>query len=100
VVEATARPRRHRSSATRVVDAQAVIALADTAMIQILNDVGTRVWNLIDGTRTVQEIVTAVRGQLEMEGYSSVSEGLDRDVEIFFDDLSAHGLITWSGAEK
>lgn len=98
MVEATARPRRHRSSTTRVVDAQAVIALADTAMIQILNDVGTRVWNLIDGHRSVQEIVAAVRGQLETEGYSSVSEGLDRDVEIFFEDLSAHGLITWSGA--
>lgn len=100
MVKATAIPHRHRSSATRIVDAQAVIALADTARIQILNDVGTRVWNLIDGARTVEEIVRAVRGQLEAEGYGSLPAGLGGDVEIFLEELGAHGMITWSGAEN
>ena len=93
-------PRRHRSTATRVIDAQAVIAFAETTMVQILNDVGTRVWNLIDGKRTVAEIAGAVRGQLEADGYKSVPAELDTDLDAFFGELGAQGLITWSGSES
>ena len=100
MVKATAIPSRHHSSATRVIDGQAVIAIANTAMVQIVNDVGTRVWSLIDGGKTVAEIVSAVREQLEAEGYVSIPPDLDGDVEIFLEELSAQGMITWSGAEN
>jgi len=100
VVETSAVPSRNPASSSRTIDGQAVVALSDQAQIHIINDVGTRVWNLIDGKRTVAEIAGAVRGQLEADGYKSVPAELDTDLDAFFGELGAQGLITWSGSES
>ncbi len=98
MIETTAIPRRNPSSASRTVDGQAVIALSDAALIHILNDVGTRVWNLIDGQRNVEEIIAAVRDQLVQEGYESVPAELANDVEGFLEEIRGKGMITMGGA--
>jgi len=94
VIETKAIPRRNPSSASRTVDGQAVIALSDSALIHILNDVGTRVWSLIDGKRTVEEIIAVVSGQLAQEGYESIPSDLGSDVEQFLEEIGAKGMVT------
>jgi len=76
------------------MDGQAVIAISETAQIHILNDVGTRVWNLIDGQRTVSEITDLVRTQLEGEGYEGISAHVSGDIEEFFEEIAGKGMIT------
>jgi len=93
VVETSAVPTRNPASSSRTIDGQAVIAVSDLAQIHILNDVGTRVWNLIDGTRTVAQITDLVRAQLTEEGYEGVSSGVAADVESFFEALAAKGMV-------
>lgn len=94
MVETSAVPARHPASSSRTIDGQAVIAISDLAQIHILNDVGTRVWNLIDGSRTVSEIVALVRKQLADEGYEGVSSDVDSDIESFLEDMAAKGMVS------
>jgi hypothetical protein len=53
--------------ATRIVDGSAVIVAADSGQVTVLNKVGTRVWELIDGTRNVGEIVRMIQSEYAVE---------------------------------
>ncbi len=77
-------PVPHAQVAARVVENQAVIVLADAGQVNVLNGVGTRIWELIDGTRTVQQI----RDVIERE-YAVSAEDVSRDVLAFFEELIA-----------
>jgi hypothetical protein len=68
--------------------------MSDSGRIHILNEIGTRVWVLIDGKRSVEEIVAAVRTQLEQEGYESVPQDIAGDVEQFLEEIGAMSMIT------
>jgi hypothetical protein len=75
-------PIPHTQVAARVVDGQAVIVLADTGEVQILNAVGTRIWELIDGTRNLAGIIAAIESEFEVS-----SQEAQRDVEDFVQSL-------------
>jgi hypothetical protein len=94
VVETSAVPTRNPASSSRTIDGQAVIAISEMAQIHILNDVGTRVWNLIDGSRTVSEITALVTRQLEDEGYEGVSSTVAADIEEFFEAMAAKEMVS------
>ena len=94
MVETSAVPVRNPASSSRTIDGQAVIAISEMAQIHILNDVGTRVWNLIDGARTVSEITELVKRQLAEEGYEGVSSEVSSDIEQFFEAMAAKGMVT------
>ena len=59
-------PVPHAQVATRVVEGAAVIVLADSGMIQVLDEVGTRVWELMDGSRTVAQIAQEIESEYEV----------------------------------
>ena len=99
MVETTAIPRKNPASSSRTIDGQAVIALSDQAQIMILNEVGTRVWNLIDGRRNFEELVALVTGQIvDSNEYEAVPSDLSADIEQFLEDIAARGMITMEGA--
>ncbi len=59
-------PVAHPQVAARIVDGSALIVLADSATVTVLNEVGTRVWELIDGTRSVSAIAQAIESEYEI----------------------------------
>jgi len=59
-------PVPHPQVAAQIVDDETVIVLADAGEVAVLNPVGTRVWELIDGLRTVQQIVEAITDEYEV----------------------------------
>lgn len=67
-MELTESLRLHASDAVaaRVVDDRAVLVSLDQRLLHQLNDVGTRVWSLLDG-RTLGEIVQVVVQEYEVE---------------------------------
>jgi len=66
----------------------AMVVVPGRAEVQILNPVGTRVWSLIDGERTVSQIIEALRGEYD------VDEGdLERDVREFVDSLDQRDML-------
>jgi hypothetical protein len=66
----------------------AMVVVPGRAEVQILNPVGTRVWSLIDGERTVSQIIEALTGEYD------VDEGhLERDVREFVDSLDQRDML-------
>ncbi|MEP7200069.1 MAG: PqqD family protein, partial [Chloroflexota bacterium] len=49
-------PIPHKQVAGRVIDDEAVIILSESGEVEVLNEVGARIWELADGTRNVGEI--------------------------------------------
>ena len=77
-------PVPHPQVAARIVDDAAVIVTADLGMVDVLNAVGTRVWELMDGTRSVREIASVIESEYEVgtdEATRDVQELLQRLVD-------------------
>lgn len=75
-------PVLHPQVATRVVDGEALIVLADSGQVNVLNPVGTRMWELMDGTKNVQQIADAI-----CEEFDVTEDEAKRDLEEFVQQL-------------
>lgn len=74
--------------AARVVEGQAVVVLADSGEVNVFNAVGTRVWELVDGRHSVQEIAEIVAHEFEV-----TPEVASRDVEEFIRELETNRVV-------
>jgi len=94
----TARPAgevftRDQSAVTRRIAGETVIVpvrddVADLDSIYTLNETGTFVWDLLDGRRTVDELIDAVVAEFEV-----AREVAAADVARLIASLSAEGLL-------
>ena len=66
----------------------AVVLLLDSGQYHGLNEVGTAIWNLIDGNRTVAAITEDLRGQLD-----DPPSDLDSVVQAYLADLGERELV-------
>jgi hypothetical protein len=82
-------PIPHPQVAARVVEGTAVIVLADLGEVNVLNPVGTRVWELMNGARTVQEIVNTIVAE-----YQVTPEQALQDVQAFLQVLIDASALT------
>jgi hypothetical protein len=80
---------RSPRTAWRVIEGEAVILSLDTKAFRGLNPVGSRVWELIDGRRNVDEIVEAIAREFDV-----VRERAAEDVRAFVRALLDRGLVT------
>lgn len=77
------RPMPHPQVAARVVDGSAVIVLADAGEVNVLNPVGTRIWELCDGARSVAQIAETIAAEFEV-----TAERALEDTKEFLESLS------------
>jgi len=77
------------ATASRVIEGEAVILSLDTKILRGLNPVGSRVWELIDGQRSVDEIVGVIVQEFDVS-----QEAAARDVGDFVRELLAKSLVT------
>jgi hypothetical protein len=83
-------PRRDEHCIWRIVDNEAVILSEEGKWLHQLNDVGTEIWNMCDGTLCLTEIADKLCNMFYAE------EGvIQNDVQSFFAELSKKGLITF-----
>ena len=80
---------RSPQTAWRLIEGEAVILAMDTKVFRGLNAVGSRVWELIDGRRSVDEIGAAIANEFEV-----APDVAARDVSAFVGELLARGLVT------
>jgi hypothetical protein len=81
-------PLRNPTAAFRIFEGQATIVLPDGARINVLNEVGSRIWDLIDGKRSVTELVSIVAEEFDVD-----PEAARRDVNEFLADLASHDML-------
>ncbi|HID64386.1 MAG TPA: pyrroloquinoline quinone biosynthesis peptide chaperone PqqD [Anaerolineae bacterium] len=81
-------PVLHPQVAARIIDGEAVIVLPESGQVTVLNEVGSRIWELIDGTRSVGEITEAIVAE-----YDVTAEQAERDVEEFIQELVDNKML-------
>ncbi len=83
-------PFHHPRTASRVFSGEAVIITPAENMVRMLNDVGSRVWELADGTRTVAEIGQVLTQEFEVDPVEAQASAM-----MFVDELAAKGLLAF-----
>ncbi len=77
------------TTAWRIIEGEAVILSMETKVLRGLNPVGSRVWELIDGRRSLEEIAGLI-----VEEFDVTPEAAAQDVRGFVQELLARGLVT------
>lgn len=85
------RPLRNSATASRVFSGEAVIITPDQNMVRMLNEVGSRIWELADGAHTVDEIGAALTRE-----YAIAADEAQESVRRFVDELLEKGLLQLS----
>lgn len=80
---------RHPHAAARNYDGKALIIVPGLGEYNILNPLGTRVWELIDGNRGMSDIVRAIVDEYDVE-----PEAAEADVREFIEDLRRHAIVS------
>ena len=76
-------------SAWRTLEGRATVLSGHAGKLRMLEEVGTRLWELMDGDRTVKEILGILSEEYEIVEV----EVLEKDVLEFLNDLKAKGMI-------
>lgn len=77
------------TTAWRIIEGEAVILSMETKVLRGLNPLGSRVWELIDGKRSMDEIVGQIVREFDVEARQA-----DEDVRRFVQELLDKGLVT------
>ena len=74
---------------SRVIDGEAVLVHPGQARIRVLNAVGARIWELMDGQQTLGEIAQGISAEFEVDLARAQT-----DVLVFCADLVHAGVLT------
>jgi hypothetical protein len=76
---------------SRMVDGEAVLVDPKKGMVRVLNPAGARIWEMIDGQRTVAELAAGIAAEYGIE-----MSRAEADTIAFCEDLVRRGVLTVS----
>jgi hypothetical protein len=85
-------PTHHPRTASRLFSGEAVLITPADNMVRMFNPVGSRIWELIDGQRTVGQIVDIL-----IDEYDVTPERAQQTTTTFFAMLEEKELVLWAG---
>ena len=85
-------PRFHPQVAMSVIGGEAVLVLPQDGQIEVLNEVGARVLQLVDGKRTITDIAAVIVREYEVE-----VEQATQDVAQLVQGLVGDGALVLTG---
>ncbi len=62
----------------------------ETRRVLVINEVGGKIWSLIDGRRTVAQIVDGI-----LQEYEAPREQVEADVIAFLEQMMEYGLVSF-----
>ncbi|MDX1435163.1 MAG: PqqD family protein [Anaerolineales bacterium] len=92
-IDLAAVPRPETGAVGRLVEDGAVVVIPQTGKVQVLNEIGARIWSLADGTRTVNEIVEAIIAE-----YDAGRLQVEADTAAFLGTLADKGALTFQAS--
>ena len=85
-------PARNPETAHRAVnDEGGLVVLPSRSEVKVLNPVGSRIFTLLDGEHSLEQIVQSIVDEFEVG-----PEQADSDVRAFLGDLEKHGMLASS----
>ena len=89
-------PERSQSMAWQTIQGETVLLHVDGKKLMGLNEVGACVWDLADGTRSIEEIIHTVAAKFQTPS----EEAAAADVQAFVGELIALGALVWREGER
>ena len=87
-VQPTAGPKRREGVAAQIADGEAVLLDIESGEYFALNPVGSRIWELSDGTRTTAEIVSVICDEFDV-----AKDVATADAHEILDELEKEKLV-------
>jgi hypothetical protein len=82
-------PRRHPDTAFRPVgDEGGLVVLSEKSEVKVLNPVAIKVFGLLDGEHSLEQIASLVAEEFEVSEEQAL-----QDVNGFLDELKSHGML-------
>ena len=78
---------RNKDVAWRIIENEAILISAEDSMLHSLDEVGTRIWELSDGSNTVEQIIDTIFDEYEVD-----RETAEKDVIEFVTNLASEKL--------
>jgi hypothetical protein len=82
-------PQKNEIVISRVVNGEAVLVIPQEGQVKVLNEVGSRIWSLADGTRTIRQIAQSICEEYDVEQVQS-----ENDVLAFIEQLLEKKLVS------
>jgi hypothetical protein len=76
-------------TAWQIIEGEAVLLSMDTKVLRGLNPVGSRIWELIDGQRSLEDIIEVIVQEFDVAATDAA-----RDVRAFIQELLDRGLVS------
>jgi hypothetical protein len=86
----TSIPAKSPQTASQVIDREAVVLDIPAKMLRGFNPVGSRVWQLVDGQRTLEEIARVI-----VQEFAGREDDVVRDVQAFLGELADKKLVVF-----
>lgn len=83
-------PEPHPQTAGRLIDGEAVLILAESAEIDVLNAVGSRIFELADGSRSTAEIAAQLAAEYDVPAAQATTDTIQ-----FLSELVAQRILVW-----
>ncbi|MCG8429591.1 MAG: PqqD family protein [Candidatus Omnitrophica bacterium] len=81
-------PRHSREAASRIIEGEAVVVMPREGVVRVLNETGARIWQLSDGSRSLDEIARCLQGEFEVP-----LEQLNDDLRGFVREMAESGMM-------
>ncbi len=89
-------PIKSPSTASQIIDGEAVIIVPSEQMVNVLNSVGCRIWDLADGRRSIGKIVEILTQEFDVSYQTALKDAVE-----FTSDLVAKKMMEFvRGGEK
>lgn len=92
-ISTVGRPSHASNVAARVYGSDAVVISPDEGMVRMLNPTATRIWQLVDGSRSVEEIAVALTGEFDV----NLAQARQSVIRLLT-ELSEKQLVIWDDA--
>jgi len=87
-MDGTSRLKRKSDLVWREVDGEVVVLAADNRQLQVFNDVGSRIWSLLDSQRDVSAIAAIIAAE-----YGEQKDRVERDTLEHLEELKRLKLV-------
>lgn len=88
-------PIKSPSTASQIIDGEAVIIVPSEQMVNVLNLVGSRIWDLTDGRRRIEEIAEILAQEFDVSYEAALKDAIE-----FTRDLAEKKVMDFAGKGK
>ena len=88
-------PMRSPSTASQIIDEEAVVIVPSEQMVNVLNSVGCRIWDLADGRRSIAEIAEILTREFNVSYETALKDAIE-----FTRDLAEKKMMDFAATRE